>query len=80
MWLTPGYGHLSLKAPLGQEQLTHTKDNQLTAVGNWIGCLMSNASIQLPLKIRIGIEQTKSDDLGIYWLHLIEVLGLNSYL
>lgn len=45
MWLTPGYGHLSLKAPLCQEQLNHTKDNQLTAVGNWVGCLMSNASI-----------------------------------
>lgn len=45
MWLTPGYGHLNLKAPVCQEQLNHTKDNQLTAVGNWVGCLMGNASI-----------------------------------
>ena len=28
MWLTPGYGYLSLKASLCWEQLNHTKDNQ----------------------------------------------------
>ena len=28
MWLTPGYGHLSLKAPLCWGQLNHTKDDQ----------------------------------------------------
>ena len=27
-WLTPGYGHLSLKAPLCWEQLRHTKNDQ----------------------------------------------------
>ena len=32
MWLTPGYGHLSSKAPLFWEQLNHTKDNQLSNV------------------------------------------------
>ena len=41
---------------------------------------MDNANISFPLKIRIGTEQTKSDDLGIFWLHLKEVLDLNSYL
>ena len=28
IWLTPGYGHLSLEAPLCWEQLNHTKDSQ----------------------------------------------------
>ena len=27
-WLTPRYGHLSLKAPLCWEQLNHTKNDQ----------------------------------------------------
>ena len=27
-WLTPGYGHLSLKAPLCWERLNHTKNGQ----------------------------------------------------
>ena len=27
-WLTPGYGHLSLKAPLCWEWLNHTKNDQ----------------------------------------------------
>ena len=28
IYLTPDYGHLSLKAPLCWEQLNHTNDNQ----------------------------------------------------
>ena len=28
IWLTPGYGHLSLKAPLCWERLNHTKNDQ----------------------------------------------------
>ena len=27
-WLTPGYGHLGLKAPMCWEQLNHTKSDQ----------------------------------------------------
>ena len=27
-WLTPGYGHLSFKAPLCWERLNHTKNDQ----------------------------------------------------
>ena len=46
-------------------QLNHTKDNQSNILGNWAGCLMKNANISFPLKITIGTEQTKSDNLGI---------------
>ena len=38
-WLTPGYGHLSLKAPLCWEWLNHTKNDQLGNYETRLGAL-----------------------------------------
>ena len=50
-----------LKPPLCWKQLNHTKDNQSSNTRKQAGCLMDNVNI------RIGTEQAKSDDFGIYW-------------
>ena len=52
----------------------------IMTLGNWAECLMNNANISWPLKIAIGMEETGSDDWGYTGLHLMEVLGLISYL
>ena len=38
-WLTPGYGHLSLKSPLCWEWLNHTKNDQLGDYETRLGAL-----------------------------------------
>ena len=38
-WLTPGYGHLSLKAPLCWEWLNHTKNDQSSNYETRLGTL-----------------------------------------
>ena len=38
-WLTPGYGHLSLKAPLCWERLNNTKNDQSSNYETRLGAL-----------------------------------------
>lgn len=66
-WLTPGCDHLSLKAPLCWEKLSHTKDNQPnnTRKRGWF--LTDSANTQFPIKMRTGVRQTKLDNLEVNW-------------
>ena len=54
-WLTPGYGHLSFKAPLCWERLNHTKNDQ---PGNIIrqGWVLYELCLLLPLERVTGME------------------------
>ena len=56
-WLTPGYGHLSLKVPLCWERLNHTKNDQPGKYEtDWVIyelCLLS------PLERVIGMELSR---------------------
>ena len=46
-WLTPGYGHLSLKAPLCWEWLNHTKNDQPGTYETRLGALWTMPVITL---------------------------------
>ena len=58
----------SFKASLCWGQLNHTKNNQpnYTRKLGWVP-YSYKANIKFPWKIRVGTEETKSDDLGIQW-------------
>ena len=53
-WLTPGYGHLSIKVPLCWEQLNHTKNDK---PGNYeTGWVIYELCLLSPLERVIGME------------------------
>ena len=50
-WLTPGYGHLSLKAPLCWQWVNHTKNDQPGNYETRLGALWT-----MPLERATGME------------------------
>lgn len=40
----------------------------LMTLGNESGCLTNNTNMSFTFKMAIGTEQTRSDELGIYWV------------